>query len=64
MCALFAERDIALKLCRIPKGSTVQASAVTAFGTYPEVFFTGEDAVLKSDTEIGLVIERYNTRES
>lgn len=54
---LFAERDVALKLCRMPKGSVVQASAVTAFGAYQEVFFTEDDVVVKPDTEIGLIIK-------
>ncbi|MGA2716429.1 MAG: DUF4062 domain-containing protein [Bryobacteraceae bacterium] len=54
---VFAERDLALKLCRIPKGSIVQASAVTAFGAYQQVFFTEDDAVVKPDTEIGLIIK-------
>ena len=54
---LFAERDVALKLCRIPKGSVVQASAVTAFGAYREVFYTDDDVVVKPDTEIGLIIK-------
>ena len=54
---LFAERDVALKLCRIPKGRVVQASAVTAFGAYREVFYTDDDVVVKPDTEIGLIIK-------
>lgn len=54
---IFAERDLALKLCRIPKGSIIHANAVTAFGTYKEVFFSDDDIVMKPDTEIGLVIK-------
>jgi len=54
---IFAERDIALKLCKIPKGSTIQANAVTAFGTYREMFFTEEEMISKPDTEMGLIIK-------
>lgn len=58
---LFAERNIALKLCGAPKGSTIQANAVTAFGTYKEVFFTDDEIILKPDTEIGLVLKEILT---
>jgi hypothetical protein len=54
---IFAERDIALKLCKISKGSTIQAHAITAFGTYQEMFFTDEEMVSKPDTEMGLIIK-------
>ena len=53
---IFAERDLALRLCKVTKGSTIRANAVTAFGTYQEVYFA-DDIVLKPDTELGLVIK-------
>jgi hypothetical protein len=54
---VFAERDVALKLCRIAKGSTINANTVTAFGTYQDVFFADDDVVLKHETELDLVIK-------
>lgn len=54
---IFGERDIALKLCRIVKGSAVCANAITAFGTYVEVHYTEDEPVLSRETEAGLVIK-------
>jgi hypothetical protein len=54
---IFAERDTALKLCRIAQGNTICANAITAFGAYDQVAYTDDEAVLSRETEIGLVIK-------
>jgi hypothetical protein len=55
--SIFGERDIALKLCRIAKGSKICANAVTAFGAYNQVAYTEDEAVLTRETETGIIIK-------
>ena len=54
---IFAERELALELCKIPMGTTVMANAVTGFGTYNQPCFVDDDIVLTRETELGVVIK-------
>jgi hypothetical protein len=59
---VFAERDRALRLCQIAKGSTVCARVIAAFGTYNQAVFTEDDMVVVPETESGLN-QRHTQRE-
>jgi hypothetical protein len=54
---IFAERNTALKLCQALKGSTITATAVTAFGTYNQPCFVDDEIVLTRETELGLLVK-------
>jgi hypothetical protein len=54
---VYGERDIALALHSLPKGSSVRAVANTAFGTCTQVLWTGE-GIPETRAETGLVITR------
>ena len=53
---VFAERDVALTLCRLPKGTVIRAKAVTAFGIYDRIDYVDEP-VATPETETGLVLK-------
>jgi hypothetical protein len=56
---VYGERDIALALHSLPKGSTVRAVANTAFGTCTQVLWTDDSGpVPETRAETGLVITR------
>jgi hypothetical protein len=61
---IFAERELALELCKIPKGSTITANAVTAFGAYNQPCFVDDDIVLTRETELGVVIKELLSTNS
>ncbi len=52
---IFAERDVALTLCRLPKGTVIRAKAVTAFGIYDRIDYADEP-VTTPETETGLIV--------
>jgi hypothetical protein len=54
---VFAQRDVALTLCKLPIGAVIQAQAVTAFGVYDRVDYA-DDPVTTPETETGLVLKK------
>lgn len=54
---VFAERDHALTLCRLPKGTKIRARAVTAFGVYDRIDYLDEP-VGTPEVETGLVLRQ------
>ena len=55
---VFAERDLAFRLCQLQKGVRVQALAVTAFGAYTRVDWTDDGPFATPETEIGVILKR------
>jgi hypothetical protein len=54
--SIYGEREIALELLSVPKGSTVTARANTAFGTCVQVLWSDEGPIPETRGESGLVI--------
>ncbi len=54
---IFAERDLALRLCKLPKGTVIQAQAVTVFGIYDRIDYIDEP-VATPETETALVLKK------
>jgi hypothetical protein len=53
---IHGERDIALALASLPKGSRVKAVANTAFGTYTQTAWGDDGPISETRGEKGLVI--------
>jgi hypothetical protein len=60
---VYGERDIAIALDSLPKGSTVRAVANTAFGTYTQVMWTDDGPIPEAHAETGLVITQILSAE-
>ncbi len=60
---IYGERDIAIALNSLPKGSTVRAIANTAFGTCTQVQWTDEGPIPETRAETGLVITQMLSTE-
>lgn len=60
---IYGEREIALALLSVPKGSTVKARANTAFGTCMTVMWADEGPIPETRAEPGLVITQVLTTE-
>jgi hypothetical protein len=54
--SIYGERDIALELLSVPKGSTVTARANTAFGTCVQVLWGDDGPIPETRGESGLVV--------
>lgn len=55
---VFAERDLAFRLCQLQKGVRVKARAVTAFGAYNRVDWTDDGPFATPETETGIILKR------
>lgn len=53
---IYGEREVALELLSVPKGSIVKARANTAFGTTMQVLWTDDGPLPDTRAETGLVI--------
>jgi hypothetical protein len=53
---VYGEREIALQLLSIPKGSTIKARANTAFGVAKQFLFADDEPFAERRSETGLVI--------
>jgi hypothetical protein len=60
---VYGERDIAIALDSLPKGSIVRAVANTAFGTYTQVMWTDDGPIQEAHAETGLVITQILSAE-
>lgn len=60
---VYGERDVALALLRLAKGSTVKARANTVFGTCTEAAWTDEGPIPEIRAETGLVITQILNAE-
>jgi hypothetical protein len=56
---IFGERDIAIALCKLPKGKKVHARCVTAFGAYTRVDWTDDGPVSVPSAETGLIVKEF-----
>ena len=54
---IFAERDLALRICALPKGTVIRARAVTAFGVYSMVHYLDDGPEATYEAETGLVVK-------
>jgi len=61
---VYGERDVALALLKLPKGSTVKARANTAFGTCTQAIWTDDGPIPETRAETGLVITQILNTES
>lgn len=53
---VYGERDIALAMLRLPKGTTVKARVNTAFGTCMHALWTDDGPIRETRAETGLII--------
>ncbi len=60
---VYGEREIALKLLYIPKGTTIRARANTAFGISTQFLFADDEPVAERRSETGLVITQILSTE-
>jgi hypothetical protein len=60
---IYGEREIALALLSVPKGSTVKARANTAFGTCIQVLWGDDGPIPETRAETGLVITQILSTE-
>ena len=60
---IYGERDVALALLKLSKGSTVEARANTAFGTCTQVMWTDDGPIPETRAESGLVITQILNTE-
>jgi len=60
---IYGEREIALALLSVPKGSTVKARANTAFGTCIQVLWGDDGPIPETRAETGLVITKILSTE-
>lgn len=60
---IYGEREIALTLLSIPKGSTIKARANTAFGIARQFLFADDEPVAERRSETGLVITQILSTE-
>ena len=60
---IYGEREIALDLLSIPKGSTIKARANTAFGVARQFVFADVEPVAERRSETGLVITQILSAE-
>jgi len=60
---IYGEREIALEMLSVPKGTRVKARANTAFGTYTQVLWADDGPIPETRGEPGLVITEILSSE-